>query len=138
MIPIIGELIGNVVGLAGDYLKDKRRLKQSKVDAQIANTSAQVNHVIRMAEGEQAADIDWDKIQAQNAGSSWADEWFVILLSIPAIMAFIPGLAQYVGYGFDELAKAPDWYLGAFGVAVAASFGFRKFANRMTAKVGGK
>ena len=70
----------------------------------------------------------------RNAENSWKDEWFVILLSIPAVMAFIPGLSIYVGLGFDELAKAPDWYLGAFGIAVAASFGVRKFANRMIDK----
>ena len=69
-----------------------------------------------------------------NAETSWKDEWFVILLSIPAVMAFIPGLSGYVGMGFAELAKAPDWYLGAFGIAVAASFGFRKFADRMVKK----
>ena len=65
----------------------------------------------------------------------WLDERLVRdTESIPAVMAFIPGLAQYVGAGFAELAKAPDWYLGAFGIAVAASFGFRKFAERMTKK----
>jgi hypothetical protein len=124
MIPFIGELIGNVVGIAGDYFKDKRALKAAKVEAEL--------HVLK---ARATADIDWDKQAMINAESSWKDEWFVILLSIPAVMAFIPGLAPYVGLGFDELAKSPDWYLGAFGIAVAASFGFRKFANKMTSKV---
>lgn len=123
-MPFIGELIGNIVGIAGDYFKDKRKLKQVKVEAEMAVYKAKAT-----------ADIDWDKLSMQGAQTSWKDEWFTILLSIPAIMAFIPGLAPYVGLGFIELGKAPDWYLAAFGIAVAASFGFRKFGNKMIDKV---
>ena len=133
-IPIIGDIIGNIFGIAGDWLKDKRKLKQTKVDAEIHRVQAKTNHIIKMAETGQMADIDWDIQAMKNAQNSWKDEWFVILLSIPAIMAFIPGLAPYVGQGFDELSRAPQWYLAAFGIAVAASFGVRRFANKMIGK----
>lgn len=126
MIPFIGDLIGNIVGIAGDYFKDKRKLKAARVETELAIMKVKAT-----------ADIDWDKQAMVNAQSSWKDEWFVILLSIPAIMAFIPGLAPFVGLGFEELAKAPDWYLAAFGIAVAASFGFRKFGNKLIEKVNG-
>ena len=128
MIPFIGPLLQigkTALGMVGDHFEGKRKLKQVKLEAEIAI------HVAR-----QTADIDWDKYALQNAQNSWADEWFVILLSIPAVMAFIPPLAPYVGEGFQELAQAPDWYLAAFGIAVAASFGFRKFGDKMMMRIG--
>jgi hypothetical protein len=123
MLPFIGpifDLVGNIFGGVNDHFKAKRELKHAETVTRLA-----------ILQRQQTADIDWDTQAMKNAETSWKDEWFVILLSIPAVMAFIPGLSIYVGMGFAELAKAPDWYLGAFGIAVAASFGFRKFADRM-------
>ena len=129
MIPFIGPLLGigkTVIGMIGDHFEGKRKLKQATVDADIAIMVAR-----------QTADINWDIEAMRGAKNSWKDEWFVILLSIPAVMAFIPPLAPYVGEGFQELAQAPDWYLAAFGIAVAASFGFRKFGDAMIKGVKG-
>lgn len=127
MIPFLGPLLEigkHIVGGVTDHFEAKRKIKAAQVETELAILKAKAT-----------ADIDWDKAAMQASATSWKDEWFVILLSIPAIMAFIPGLAPYVGLGFDELAKAPDWYLGAFGIAVAASFGFRKFGDKMLGKV---
>jgi len=126
MIPFIGALLGigkTALGMVGDHFEGKRKLKQVKLEADIA-----------ILVKRQTADIDWDKQAMIASQNSWKDEWFVLLLSIPAIMAFIPPLAPYVGTGFQELAQAPDWYLAAFGIAVAASFGFRKFGEKMISK----
>ena len=71
---------------------------------------------------------------AQGSQVSWKDEWFTILLSIPAILAFIPGAVGYVEQGFKALNGMPDWYKAAFGLAVAASFGYRKFIGVMNNK----
>lgn len=123
LIDTVLSIFNTVAGGVTDHLEGKRQIKQAKMQVELA-----------ILEKRATADIDWDTQAQINAQTSWKDEWFVILLSVPAIMAFIPGLAQYVGLGFDELGKAPDWYLGAFGIAVAASFGFRKFADRMVKK----
>ena len=42
-----------------------------------------------------------------------------------AVLCFIPGWNVYVFKGFEALQQAPEWYLIAFGTAVAASFGMR-------------
>ena len=127
MLPLIGpimDLVGNIFGGVNDHFKAKRALKHAELTTKLA-----------IMERQQTADIDWDKQALMNANNSWADEWFVILLSIPAVMAFIPGLSVYVGMGFAELAKAPEWYLAAFGIAVAASFGFRKFGDKLVGRI---
>ena len=42
---------------------------------------------------------------AENSKTSWKDEFFVIVLSIPLILAFIPGAEGIVDRGFDSFTK---------------------------------
>lgn len=130
MIPFIGDIIGNVIGIAGDWLKDKRRLKQSKVDAEINRVQAKTNHVIKMAEAGQMADIDWDVQAMKNAQNSWMDDFWTVVLALPLILMFIPAMAPVMVEGFAALDSAPDYYKAAVGVSIAAAFGFRKLANK--------
>ena len=62
---------------------------------------------------------------AEGSKSSWKDEWFVIILSIPLILCWIPGAEGWVDRGFEQLSKAPDWYFYSLGIAISASFGIR-------------
>lgn len=68
---------------------------------------------------------EWERVQAENGRHSWKDEYWTIILSIPAIMGFIPDLAQYVTAGFFALSQMPDFYQYWLGVAVLTSFGVR-------------
>lgn len=112
-------LAGEAFGIFGDWLQGRRRVQQARVESEVAIQQARAT-----------ADIDWDNIQAQNSGNSWKDEWFTILLSIPFIMAFIPPLQDDVARGFEVISSdVPDWYIAAFGLAVAASFGYRRFVE---------
>ena len=124
---LLGPIVDLVKTVAGGFLdsaKAKRELK-----AAVQQTKLKIEYA------KATADIDWDAQAMLNSQNSWKDEWFVILLSVPAVMAFVPGLAPFVALGFTALAQSPDWYLGAFGIAVAASFGVRKFADKLINKV---
>jgi hypothetical protein len=118
------ELIKTVAGGFLDSAKAKRELKAA---------TAQTRLAIELKKA--TADIDWDKQAMINAGSSWKDEYLLILFSPPLVMAFIPGLAPFVHEGFVVLAETPDWYKGAIALMVAASFGMRAYAQRFS---GGK
>jgi hypothetical protein len=74
-------------------------------------------------------DSNWENIQAGNAKSSWKDEWFTLLFSIPCILAFYEPAVPIVMQGFVVLEGMPDWYKGFLGAAVAASFGLRGLTN---------
>lgn len=65
----------------------------------------------------------WEELMAQASALSWKDEYWTIVLSIPAIMSFVPKLAPYVGEGFAVLSGAPVWYTTLLVLAVSASFG---------------
>ena len=115
--PIV-DLVKTVAGGFLDSAKAKRELKAAKQAT-----------VLAIELKKSTADIDWDKQAMLNAGNSWKDEYLLILFSPPLIMAFIPGLAPYVGLGFAELDLMPDWYKASIGIMVAASYGHKKLMS---------
>jgi len=122
-IPIIGELFKSVAGLGQTYIEGKNAVSKAKADAKAAV-------IVKSVEQEG----DWEKIMAENSGSSWKDEWLTLLFSIPLIMAFIPSMVPYVHEGFKVLEIMPDWYQYTLSVIVAASFGVRSAIGFMKAK----
>lgn len=111
---MIQTLIGPIVGIATEFLKRRAEEKQAVHERKL--------EVIKQ-------DSNWENIQAGNAGSSWKDEWFTVLFSIPCILAFFPSMVPVVMEGFAVLNGMPDWYKAFLGAAVAASFGLRGLAN---------
>lgn len=63
----------------------------------------------RVAEAKTEASIKRAAAVVEQAG--WKDEFVVIIWSIPAIMAFIPGGQRYAMEGFENLRQAPEWYI---------------------------
>jgi hypothetical protein len=56
---------------------------------------------------------------------TWKDEYLLILISIPVILAFIPYMVPYVTAGFAVLTGLPMWYQWSFTGIIAATFGLR-------------
>ena len=79
---------------------------------------------------------DWDTLMAKATETSWKDEYWTIVLSIPAILCFVPGMVEHVRAGFDALGGMPGWYQWMLGIAVGAAFGYRKIADFMSLKKG--
>ena len=118
-----------LASLAGSWI-DAKTTKQA-AEAKLKLTEAEAKAKILLSEKTSVA--DWERIMAENSKSSWKDEFFVIVLSIPLILAFIPGAEGLVDRGFEQLHKAPDWYFYSLGIAISASFGVRgvqKFFKR--------
>jgi hypothetical protein len=67
----------------------------------------------------------WEQIQAEAGSHSWKDEFWTIILSIPAIGCFIPGGAEIMVEGFKALELMPEFYQYWLGVAVLTAFGIR-------------
>jgi len=109
-IPIISGLLN----LGNTYLEGKNKKEAAKAEAE-----AKV--LTRAAESE----AEWERIMAQNSGSSFKDEWLTILFSIPMVLCFFPSMVDDVQAGFRVLETMPDWYQYTLSVIVAASFGVR-------------
>lgn len=111
---MIQNFISPIATLLGGWLKNKAEEKQAIHQRKL--------EVIK-------SETAWDNIQAANSGTSWKDEFFTILFSIPLILAFIPDAVPHVRAGFEVLQTMPDWYKAFLGAAVAASFGMRTLAK---------
>jgi len=120
---MIQALLGPLGNLASSWLQGKA--DKQAAEAKLKLTEAEAKAKIMLSKETSVA--DWERIMAQNSGSSWKDEYFVIVLSIPMILCFIPGLEGVVEHGFTQLQKAPDWYMYALLTAISASFGIRGF-----------
>jgi len=115
--------------IIGEWVKGWQQRKligiQHKVKVAELKATGKETRLMMQTEGE----MEWNKFMAQGSMSSWKDEYWTIILSIPMIGCFIPKLAPHILRGFEVLATTPDWYKAAVGVAIAASFGYRKFAD---------
>jgi hypothetical protein len=120
-VKMLQALIGPVANLAGSWLQGKA--DKNAAAAELKLTEAKAKAQILLSEKTSVA--DWERIMAEGSQSSWKDEWFVIVLSIPLVLAFIPGAEGWVDRGFEQLSKAPDWYFYSLGIAISASFGVR-------------
>ena len=106
--------IMGVLGIGGEYLGAKAKLKQTKIEGEIYVTQ------------QRAKDISsWEQTHAKASASSWKDEFWTIVWAVPVILAFTPDGVQYALAGFDALQEMPEWYTYTLMTIVLASFGIR-------------
>jgi hypothetical protein len=90
---------------------------------------------IELAKTQMQGDQAYDQRVAEDMGVSWKDEWFTIVLSIPAVLCFINETwAEHVKMGFKALQETPEWYQWCFIGAIVASFGLKSLVRPMMAK----
>jgi uncharacterized membrane protein len=76
-------------------------------------------------------DANWEASMADATKSSWKDEWFVIVLSMPLLgIAYgvamdDPKIIDRVDRAFDVLSTTPEFYQQMLFIAVLASFGIK-------------
>lgn len=120
---IVGKLLGGFGENVVEYYKAKQTLKHER---RLEVLRGKV--LYEQAKSERAAksegyDADWEIAQIKNSG--WKDEFTLIVLSIPMIGVFIPGLEGYMAAGFENLAETPDWYRWLIVMIYAATWGIR-------------
>lgn len=121
MLPIIGAIVSAVSSIGKSWLENRKVKAQGK----IAISQAKINARVKKEE----AKANMDLAAMDGMRYSWKDEYLVILLSVPVILCFIPGLDQYALRGFQILNETPDWYRWAVTGMIAASFGLRTWTG---------
>jgi hypothetical protein len=116
-------LIGPVANLAGGFLKNKAEEKQAKHEAKMK--------VIQN-------DGDWESKMADASASSWKDEFWTIVLSVPifmigySIVVGDPEIVNRVEDGFVALSGLPEWYQMLLFIAISSSFGIKGVSKLMS------
>lgn len=133
-IPIITPIM-NAISQFGTELVELRTVK-AKGQILVAGAKAEAEAFALKTHAQNVA--DWERIQASNSATSWKDEWWTLLISLPVILAFIPQAQPYVVEGWVALSTAPEWYRWALGASIGASFGIRSGAfTKLGAAVSG-
>lgn len=117
-----------------DMVKGWQQRKTVKLEGDLAISKAKTDANIKKIATGQVADIAWEKTSLEQSG--WKDEYWTIVLSLPMIMCFIPGLVTYVERGFMALQQTPLWYRYVVGLAIGSAFGVKSVANFMVLKKG--
>lgn len=115
----LSAIVEAISNLGGKYLK--RKIVQAEGKIRIAEAYATAEAEVQLK--KVTAELDWEKSMADSTRTSWKDEYWTVVLSIPFMGAFIPPVVPYIAAGFEVLSKVPEWYGIALGLAISAAFG---------------
>ncbi len=102
----------------------KAAAEKQRVEIEAALQSKKLEQIEKAGDYEQA----WNLAQISNSG--WKDEFWTIVLSLPFIGCFLPGVQEYVLAGFKVIESTPEWYRYFVGIAISAAFGYAQL-NKM-------
>jgi hypothetical protein len=125
LLSLVPSVINGIANIGVKYMERKQVEAQGKVDLAKARVQGEIDLKKTQMQGDQEYDIR----VAEQMEASWKDEWLTILLSIPAILCFVPGGAKYVEAGFSALKDTPEWYQWAFLGMIIASFGLKSIVR---------
>ena len=109
---MINALLGPLASLASSVIEGQ--ISKSKAKATLAQTEAEATH-----------DSKWELIMAESTKSSLRDEIVTVVVLIPVILVFIPGMEQVVKNGFDRLNELPEWYQYLVFLVCSAALGIK-------------
>lgn len=121
----VGALLGKVPEAVATYYTRKQELSAQAHESALKFEQAKGDRAAQLIREGLAADASWEMEFAQQARMSWKDEYTLLVISVPAIMCFVPGFDGYVAKGFDALQRTPTWYQLLFCTMFCATVGIR-------------
>ncbi len=118
---MIQALIGPIAGLAGSWLESK--VEQTKAKGAVAKAKAEAEAEVMKTAATH--DSKWELIMAQSTQTSLKDEIVTVIVLIPVVLVFIPGMEGVVQNGFDRLNELPDWYQYLVFLVCSAALGIK-------------
>jgi pyrroline-5-carboxylate reductase len=104
------QLLGVVGSLAQTFLEGK--VEKQKAKSKIMQTAAD-------------NDSRWEMIMAESTKGSWRDELITVVVLLPCVLSFVPGMEEIVQAGFDRLNELPQWYQNVLYVTILAGLGLK-------------
>lgn len=127
---IVSDLIKGLTGPVSDYLKARTEAKSKERIRKMELEDALHNRKVELISQGLAADATWEIEQIRNSG--WKDEYVLVILSIPLIGTFIPGINGYILAGFLTLEQTPDWYRWLILLIFTAIYGIRIYRRQLS------
>jgi len=126
---IFGDAAGGIVTGVTDYLKARQEIKSKERTRKLELEEAIQARKVQLISQGLTADMNWEMEFAKQAESSWKDEYTLLVVSVPAVLAFVkvPFIdgPVIVTEGFQALAQTPLWYQGLLLSIFFATYGIR-------------
>ena len=120
---MIASIFGPLTELASGWLKGKADAQAAKANLKLVEAEAKATIMKSAATSE----AEWEKLMAQNANNSWADELYAVIFALPLVLAFAGDWGrEIVQNGVTALDACPDWYKAALGIILSATFASRQ------------
>ena len=111
----------SIASLAGSFLEGQ--VSKQKAKATLAQTEAEAKAEIMKTAATH--DSKWELIMAKSTQSSVKDEIVTVVVLIPVILVFIPGMEEVVKNGFERLNELPEWYTYLLFLTISAALGIK-------------
>lgn len=136
------KVVGNIFGIGKDYLNNRAKLKQAKVDQEFEIIKAETGAIVNRIETNTQSDSEIDIITARNKRYTLKDEVVTYIFLMPVFIANVmPFIMAYNGdwrllntyfiESYESLNQLPTWYPYIVGVIVVDVLGFRSFARKI-------
>lgn len=130
MFPLASLIPGalkQIWNLGTDIIGYKREIVQAKHDVKLEAIKSS---------------SEWELSKITEVGGSWKDEFWTIVLAVPAILVMLAPVVELFIFtgeyhkgdfikavigGMMALGNAPDWYTGSLLTAISASFGIKGY-----------
>ena len=127
---MIQAILGPVANLASSWLQGKADANAAAAKLKLTEAEAKAKILL----SKETSTADWERIMAQGTQNSIKDEFVTVIVLIPVVRCFIPGLEQVVKNGFDRLNDLPEWYQYLVYVVCLAAVGIRGTRMFMTGR----
>ena len=118
-------ILGDIPGAVASYFNERQRIKAESQKRRDEFEDAIHKRRLELIEQGLAADANWEMEFARQAATSWKDEYTLLVVSVPLVLAFVPGMAPLVAAGFTAFAATPLWYQAMVQVLFYATVGIR-------------
>ncbi len=126
------DFVGEIVKPIGDYFGRRQEIKAQKHTNELKALEAQGERAAQLIRDGLAADMAWETEFAKQAANSWKDEYVLLIVSIPLVLAFVPGMDAYVAAGFAAFAGTPLWYQVMVQTVFYATYGIRLWRRQIS------
>ena len=126
---LLGGAIAPLAQTAAEYFKARQELKSKERIRKLELEDAIHQRKVDLIKEGLHADMNWEMEFAKQASSSWKDEYTLLVVSLPAVMAFVKTSwlngPVIVAEGFASLSETPLWYQTALLSLFLATVGIR-------------
>ncbi len=114
-------LLKPLMGVAGDAVKGFVETKKAKAELKVTEIKA----ATKLKQDQIAGKVAWEASAVDQMKGSWKDELILIVLLMPAVLVFIPGMTVHINNGFLALENLPKNFQNLLYIACMASFGIK-------------